>query len=132
VPRESRELAEVVAREHGNIHRSHDADPAAVLNLLERCDAIRRPERFAEVLLACECDARGQPGGEDGGYPQRPRLLTALAAARAVDTAAVAREAAAGMALDAGAPARAGLGTRIAHAVHSARCHAVANVLGRR
>lgn len=92
-PRECRELAEVVAREHGHIHRSGEFGAAAMLRLLHRCDALRRPQRFDEVLLACECDARGRLGFEDAPYPQRDRLLTALALAQEVDTARVAREA---------------------------------------
>jgi len=92
-PRECRELAEVVAREHGNIHRSNDFGAAALLRLLHRCDALRRPERFGQVLLACECDARGRLGFEDAPYPQSGRLLAALAMARTVDTAVVAEQA---------------------------------------
>ncbi|MEN9893744.1 MAG: hypothetical protein RLY78_4039 [Pseudomonadota bacterium] len=95
VPNDCRALAELVAREHGNIHQSLSFGAAAVLRLLDRCDAWRRPERFAEALLACECDARGRTGFEDRPYPQRARLLAAFDAARAVDTAAVAAEAAA-------------------------------------
>ena len=90
VPRDCKELAEVVAREHGNIHRSGEFGAAAVLRLLERCDAPRRPERFEAVLLACECDARGRLGLEDQPYPQAARLHAALQAAMAVDTAAIA------------------------------------------
>jgi len=48
------------------------------------------------VLLACECDARGRTGLEDRPYPQRARLLAALAAARSVDSGAAATAAAAG------------------------------------
>ena len=90
-----RALAEVVAREHGNIHRSGELGAAALVRLLERCDAIRRPDRFAEMLLACECDARGRGGLEDAPYPQRARLLGALRLAATVDAAAVAADAAA-------------------------------------
>jgi tRNA nucleotidyltransferase (CCA-adding enzyme) len=90
VPTECAELAEVVAREHGNIHRSADLGADATLRLLERCDAIRKPARFAEVLLACECDARGRSGSEDSAYAQRPRLQAALDAVLAVATAPVA------------------------------------------
>ena len=64
VPVDCRETADVVAREHGNIHRSGELSAAALLRLLERCDALRKPDRFAEVLLACECDARGRLGLE--------------------------------------------------------------------
>lgn len=94
VPNECRETAVTVAREHGNVHRSGTLDAAAVVRLLDRCDAWRRPERFADVLFACECDARGRLGKEDEPYPQRERLLGALKAARAVDTAAVAAKSA--------------------------------------
>ena len=84
VPTEYKELAEVVAREHGNIHRSGELNAAAIVRLLERCDSFRKPARFAEVLLACECDARGRLGFEDAAYPQRQRLLQSLQAAQTV------------------------------------------------
>jgi tRNA nucleotidyltransferase (CCA-adding enzyme) len=93
VPNECRELADVVAREHGNIHRSGDFGAAAVVRLLERCDAFRKPQRFGEILLACECDARGRGGLEEKPYAPRPRLQAALDAARSVDTATIAAKA---------------------------------------
>ena len=93
VPTDCTELADVVAREHGNIHRSGDLNAAALVRLLERCDAFRKPARFADALLACECDARGRLGMEEDAYPQRPHLLAALAAAQRVDTAQVAQAA---------------------------------------
>ncbi|MDP1791669.1 MAG: multifunctional CCA addition/repair protein [Methylibium sp.] len=95
VPTDCRELADVVAREHGNVHRSGEFGAAALVRLLERCDAFRKPARFDEVLLACECDARGRLGFEDTPYAPSPRLAAALAAARAVDTAQIAAAAAA-------------------------------------
>ncbi|RZJ26870.1 MAG: multifunctional CCA addition/repair protein, partial [Haliea sp.] len=49
VPTDCRELGEVVAREHGNIHRSGEFGAAALVRLLERCDAFRKPQRFGEV-----------------------------------------------------------------------------------
>ena len=94
VPSACKELAEVVAREHGNIHRSLDLNPAATLRLLTRCDALRQSERFALVLLACECDARGRLGFEDQPYPQAARLSQALELALSVDTASIAQQAA--------------------------------------
>ena len=89
VPVDCKELAEVVAREHGNIHRSADLSAAAVLRLLERCDAIRKPERFAQILLACECDARGRLGFESSAYPQGQRLARALTICLGVNTAEI-------------------------------------------
>ncbi|VTU20274.1 multifunctional CCA addition/repair protein [Variovorax sp. PBL-E5] len=120
VPVEVRELADVVAREHGNIHRSGELKAAALLRLLERCDAIRKPERFDQALLACECDARGRLGFEDSAYPQRERLIAALRAAQSVDTEPVAR-----------AALRAGqTGPKIGEAIARARVAAIAAALG--
>ena len=114
-PVDCRELAELAAREHGHVHASLDLQPAARLRLLERCDALRRPARFAELLLACECDARGRLGFEQRDYPQRARLLRALAFARGVDTAAVAQRAA----------DRGQAGAQIGEAIHAARVEAL-------
>ena len=115
VPVEVRELADVVAREHGNIHRSGEFNAAALVRLLERCDAFRKPERFGEILLACECDASGRLGFEQRPYPQRARLAATLAAARAVATDAIAADA-----------QRAGAtGPKIGEAIRRARTEAV-------
>jgi len=96
VPVACTELAEVVAREHGHIHRSETLGAGALLRLLERCDALRKPERFAAVLQACACDARGRLHRDHSLYPQAERLGSALAAALAVATDTVAAEAIAG------------------------------------
>jgi tRNA nucleotidyltransferase (CCA-adding enzyme) len=93
VPVECKELAKLVAREHGNIHQSLGFGADAVLRLLVRCDALRRPERFLLALQACECDARGRLGKEDEAYAQRPRLALLLKAAQSVDSAAVSAQA---------------------------------------
>ena len=119
VPVDCRELADVVAREHGNIHRSNELGAAALVRLLERCDAIRKPERFDHILLACECDARGRLGFEDAPYPQRPRLLAALAAVLDVATAPIA----------AAAAARGLQGAQVGAQIHQARVRAVAEAL---
>ena len=54
VPNECRDLALVVAREHGNVHRVMDMGAAALVRMFERSDALRKPARFAEMLQACE------------------------------------------------------------------------------
>jgi tRNA nucleotidyltransferase (CCA-adding enzyme) len=115
VPVECRELGETVAREHGNIHRSAELDAAATLRLLERCDALRRPERFEQALLACECDAHGRTGHEDAPYPPRERLAAALRAVLAVDATAAA----------AAAVAQGAQGAAIGEAVRRARLAAL-------
>lgn len=89
VPAECKDLSLVVAKEHGNIHRCLDLSAAATLRLLERCDALRRPERFAWVLQACECDARGRLGHENAPYPQAQYLSQALDGALSVHAGAI-------------------------------------------
>ena len=93
VPVHCKELADVVAREHGHIHASQSLGAEAVLRLLTRCDALRRPERFALVLQACECDARGRLGLQQRDYPQSARLLALLNEALNVDTTCIAEQA---------------------------------------
>jgi tRNA nucleotidyltransferase (CCA-adding enzyme) len=113
VPTDCRDASILAAREHGHVHRAMELDAAALLRLLERCDALRRPGLLAQVLDACEADARGRTGHADDPYPQRERVLAALDAARGVDAGAIA--------------ARVGpSGERIARAVHEARAAAVA------
>jgi tRNA nucleotidyltransferase (CCA-adding enzyme) len=114
VPTDCRELAEVVAREHGNVHRSAELGGMGLVRLLERCDAFRKPQRFDEVLLACECDARGRLGHEDSAYPQAQRLRAALQAALGIDTAQIA----------AAAAARGARGPAIGAAIQQARSRA--------
>lgn len=115
VSAECTELALLNAREHTHVHRSTELGPAALLRLLERCDALRRPERFLAMLAACECDATGRLGLEDRPYPPRPHLARALAVVQAVDT----REAAAQ------ALARGQKGPAIADAVRRVRLAAL-------
>ncbi|WP_296750395.1 multifunctional CCA addition/repair protein [Thiobacillus sp.] len=93
VPVDCRELAVAVAREHGNVHRALELRPGTVVELLERVDAFRRPERFEEFLRACECDFRGRPGYEDKAFPAPAYLRQALQAAQTIDAAGVARQA---------------------------------------
>jgi tRNA nucleotidyltransferase (CCA-adding enzyme) len=90
IPNDLRDLALLVAAEHGLVHRIEQAHAPAIVRLLERCDAFRRPVRFEELLLACEADARGRAGLQDRDYPQAERLRTALKVALAVDAGAIA------------------------------------------
>jgi tRNA nucleotidyltransferase (CCA-adding enzyme) len=84
VPNEFRELAILTARHHASVHRAAELNPGTLLKLLETLDAFRRPERFGELLIACEADARGRAGLESQPYPQREYLLRARDAAAAV------------------------------------------------
>jgi tRNA nucleotidyltransferase (CCA-adding enzyme) len=84
VPNHLRELAVMTARYHTHVHRAHELRADTVLKTLEGCDALRRPERFADFLRACEADARGREGLEDRSYPQRDYFTAARDAAAAI------------------------------------------------
>lgn len=84
VPNGFRDLAVLTARHHAVVHRAAELRPTTVLKLLEATDAFRRPERFEEMLAACEADARGRTGLDTQPYPQRQYLLRARAAAAVV------------------------------------------------
>jgi tRNA nucleotidyltransferase (CCA-adding enzyme) len=115
VPTECRDLARLAARHHGEIHRAEELRPGTIVRLLEQCDALRRPERFEQLLEACACDFHGRPGWETLPYAPAATLRRSLEAARAVDAAAIAR--------------RAGEPRRIAEALHQARVEAVKTAL---
>lgn len=84
VPREHRELAVLAARFHGLVHRATELRPETLLRMLKDCDAFRRSQRFQQLLLVCEADARGRHGLQDRPYPQAALLERVLAAANAV------------------------------------------------
>ena len=119
VPTECRELGDVVAREHTHVHASAPLGAAALVRLLTRCDAWRRPQRFEQVLLACECDARGRMGFADSAYPQRPRLQAVLDTVLGVATDSIAAHA-----LSTGVT-----GVKVGQMIHAARVAAVAQTL---
>jgi len=112
VPAACRDVARLVARFHGDICKIAELRPATVLKVLERCDALRRPARFEEILGACEADYRGRLGYAERRCDTLPPWRDALARARAVDAGAIARACA--------DPAQ------IAARIHAARVAAVA------
>lgn len=115
VPNDCRDLALLAARWHGDIHRGAVLRAATVVSLLEKTDALRRPERFSELLQVCQCDFVGRLGQEDADYQVPERFRQALAAVRGVDAGAVARSCA--------DPAQ------IPQRLHQARVRAVAQAL---
>ncbi|HUL66133.1 MAG TPA: multifunctional CCA addition/repair protein [Burkholderiaceae bacterium] len=116
VPADCRDVSLLTAREHGNVHHAMELDAAGLVQLLDRCDAWRRPALLEHMLAACEADSRGRTGFADKDYPQRIRINRALEVARAVNTGVVARQVA----------RRIGRSdARIAEAVQAARIEAV-------
>ena len=96
IPADCREVAELVGREGQALRRDAVMDAEQRVQLLDRCDAWRRPERFELLLQACECIAHAE--GSSAGRWQAAsfaRWRLARARAAAVDTGAVATRAAA-------------------------------------
>lgn len=116
VPVDIADLARLVAQEHTNVHRAGELRADTMVRLLERLDVMRKPERLADILLACEADARSRPGRHEAGYPQADRVRAAAEAMRSVDAGEVAKELA-----ESGKAS----GPAIAQAVHAARVRAV-------
>jgi len=92
VPRACRDLALLVAEFHTHVHRALELRPKTILNVLEKTDAFRRPDRFEQFLVTCEADARGRAGLENRRYAQAGYFRGAFAAASAVDAGAIAKE----------------------------------------
>lgn len=90
VPTECRDLALLMARYHGNVHRAADLKASTIVTLFEKTDALRRPERFQQLLDACLCDYTGRLGWENRPYDSPRYLLAALAAVNAVNAGEIA------------------------------------------
>ncbi|BBH48413.1 multifunctional CCA addition/repair protein [Pseudomonas sp. KU43P] len=81
-PRECQELAQLVGEFGGQGQRALELEPETLLELLQKFDVYRRPQRFEDFIAACEMAARGH-GAQN--YPQAEYLRGAATAARAVD-----------------------------------------------
>ncbi|WP_297900199.1 multifunctional CCA addition/repair protein [Metallibacterium sp.] len=109
---EHADLAAAACRYHLDAHRALELRPGTLLRLLEKLDAMRRPQRLHEFLLVCEADARGRLGKDAAPYPQAARARAALAAAQSVSTAPLLAQGLQGPALG--------------EALRAARCRAIA------
>jgi tRNA nucleotidyltransferase (CCA-adding enzyme) len=87
-PGDCRDLAVLAARHAASIEDAERLDAATLLTLLAGCDAFRRPDRFAALLEAVDCDAMAV--GRERHYVAAQRIVHALKAAQGVDAAAVA------------------------------------------
>jgi tRNA nucleotidyltransferase (CCA-adding enzyme) len=92
VPNDCKELAHIVAKFHGKVHRADEMRPDTLVRLLQDTDAIRQPQRFREFLRACESDSRGRTGLENKPFFEADKLLKVLEAAMRVDAGAIAQQ----------------------------------------
>jgi len=94
LPNPYRELAQQVLARRRQILVADRLDPDSVMGLLENTDALRRPERFAELLQVCASDARAHAEDFNGEY-----LAQALATVQAVTSGSLQQQGISGKAL---------------------------------
>ncbi|MBL0231739.1 MAG: multifunctional CCA addition/repair protein [Moraxellaceae bacterium] len=70
VPKEYQQLAELVCEYHLECHRVVELQAKTLWKKLQALDALRRPQRFKDFLLACKADTQGRLGWEHKDYPQ--------------------------------------------------------------
>jgi tRNA nucleotidyltransferase (CCA-adding enzyme) len=75
-PKAVRELALTVTEMHGWVHQACKMRPSSLVDLVDRLDGLRRPERFHDVLLVTKADSRGRPGREHDPFPEADWLET--------------------------------------------------------
>ncbi len=86
IPKAYEKLGALTAGLHSLVHQSQELTAKALLELFEKADAFRRPERFLAMLVACKSDARGRPGHENEPYPQQEFLTRILFSLRSIST----------------------------------------------
>jgi tRNA nucleotidyltransferase (CCA-adding enzyme) len=89
-PHDCKDLAITAARECAAIGQALAMSAAEAVELLQRADALRKPQRFADLLDACRLYSLAHPGCRSAEYPQARRLLAALKAVQSVDAGAIA------------------------------------------
>ena len=85
VPNEYRDLAVLVSDLHQNIHQAFELRPETIIKQFDKADLWRKPERLAQILLACEADMKGRTGFEAQDYPQANYLTSCFNAAKNID-----------------------------------------------
>lgn len=81
VPNEYRDLALLVSDQHQNIHQAFELKPQTIIKIFDKADLWRKPQRLAQLLIACEADIKGRTGFEQSDYPQAEYLKDCFDAA---------------------------------------------------
>ena len=81
VPNAYQLAAIAVCRYHTHCHRALSLRAETVMRMLEGLDALRRPSRLQDFLLACKADARGRTGHEEDIYAQAEYIESCAQAA---------------------------------------------------
>lgn len=90
VPNKHKELALKASEFHTHVHRAFELKPSTVFKVFKQTDALRKPERFQQLLLVCKADARGRTGFENVPYKQMDYFDYLLRCVQEVDTKSIA------------------------------------------
>ncbi|MFC4701930.1 multifunctional CCA addition/repair protein [Glaciecola siphonariae] len=91
VPNQAHELGLLVSEHHCVVHRMLETSPENILQVFDKADAWRRPERFLQLLLVCKCDFLGRKNFAQRPYPQFKAWQDLLAILQSVDVKAIVR-----------------------------------------
>ena len=116
-PNDCRDLAVMTAREQEQVMQALTLPPDALVDLFQRCDAYRKPQRFIDMLRAVECVHAA--ASRDATFPQHTYLEVRLKAALQVPTGDIAAQV---------VQRYPGEPQRIAEAVRKARIAAIGSV----
>lgn len=89
VPNRHKELALKTCEFHTHVHRAFELKASTVFKLFKQTDALRKPERFTQLLVASKADARGRTGFEQEAYLQMDFLSELLIAANSIDAKSI-------------------------------------------
>ncbi|MBD3821530.1 MAG: multifunctional CCA addition/repair protein [Thiotrichales bacterium] len=95
LPKQTLSFALKVTEYHGVVHKVLDSEgkphlkPQTCLKLLNLTKAFKQTDELAELLTACEADARGRLGFENRPYPQKAFWLALAEAGSQVDNQAI-------------------------------------------
>jgi tRNA nucleotidyltransferase (CCA-adding enzyme) len=88
-PNDCRELALIMSEFHSQVHRAFELKPNTILNMFNRCDAWRKPQRFKDFLTTCVAEALGSEDLRQTPCIHSDYIWLALQAAQSVDVKAI-------------------------------------------
>jgi tRNA nucleotidyltransferase (CCA-adding enzyme) len=88
-PNDCRELALMMSGFHRHVERASELQASELLNMFNRCDAWRKPQRFEDFLKACVVEAQLRKHLETPCYLDSDYVLLALQTAQNVDVKAI-------------------------------------------
>ena len=121
IQNEVRDVAIMLAREASNLRHANNFSAELFVKLFERCDALRRPERFGELLIAMQYKNAVQMSSLSSSEDQAEFIRLALVAAQSIPAGAIAAAVSARVTGNAA--------EQIANAIHNERIAAIEQVL---